>query len=86
MSYNWRRIKSAFDNELSDYPHTVKYTHWSDEHPVFYVTMYGMSDYDEDDSECIYDAFDRIENRFDIVRDESDGFDDITFSFIDFNN
>lgn len=83
---NPRTVKSAFHRELSDYPHEVWHTHYGGEHIVYYVKIYDMSDYDDDDAEYISDAFDRIEEQFDISRDYSDGFGTVTYSFIDFNS
>lgn len=81
---NWRSVKSAFDRELRGYPHSVRYTHYDGECPCYYVTMYGMADYDDDDAEYIFDAFDRIEEQFDLGQNEIDSSNDpdVTYQFL----
>lgn len=86
MAYNSRQIKSAFHRALRDYQHEVWYTHYSGEHPVYYVKIYDMSDYDDDDAAEIFDALESVENQFDLDQDYSEGHGDITYSYIDFNN
>ena len=83
---NPRTVKSAFHRELSDYPHEVWHTHNEDEYIVYHVKIYDMSDYDDDDSGYIFDAFERIEDQFDIEETYSDGSGTVTYNFIDYNS
>ena len=74
---HWKAVCSAFRRALSGYPCNVRYDrYW--ERPVYYVTVYNLSDYDDDDSEAIFDALEDVEDEYDVVQDDLDG-DTFTF-------
>lgn len=82
MRNNPNKVKSAFHRELRGYSHSVRYEHNWGERPAYYVTVYDFYTFDDDQSEDVTYAFDRICERFNIDRDEIDG---DTFRFLDYN-
>ena len=69
MTYNWRARRRTIYDVFSSYGYniSVRYEHYCDCSPSYYVTVYGFSDMDSDDQDSVCYAFDELEEQdFDV--------------------
>ena len=65
MAYNWKARRRTIYNEFSDrgINVSVRYEHYSDWCPSYFVTVFGFTDMDEEEQDTVIDALDALEEQ-----------------------